>query len=484
MRDSKGKIRKNFIYNISYEIFRILVPLITTPYISRVLGSQGIGTYTLASTYSSYFVMFGVLGLSSYAARELAYVREQEEKLETIFWEIFSAKLLTLGVATTFYILVFGIYNVKHNISYKICILYLVAEIFNISYYFTAVENFKNIVIRNVFIKLVSLICIFAFIRRADQVWLYTLILASAEFLGQVFMWTSLDKDLLKKHKFSIKNCGKHIKVSITLFIPSLAIQMYTLLDKVMLGEICGVSEVGIYENAQKIIRLSATVSSAIVAVSIPRMSNYSASKRTELFEYHLKKVFQFVSFLIFPMCFGLIAISKDFIPLYYGNSFDGIDKLFWTGPFLIISLGWSSIFGNMILITTGNQRYYSKAVFTGAIFNFILNIFLIPRSGALGAISASLIAEITGMVLMYKYSRKITNLNGFFKGIIKYLISSIGMFVFIVCLSCVLEKGVSALIVKILGGSIFYFGIMFLLREEMVTEIIDYGIHIIRIKK
>lgn len=467
----KVSLKENFIYNILYEIFRIILPLLTAPYISRVLGSEGIGTYTLAHTYSQYFVLIAGFGFSTYAARELAYKRNNKSEFRQTFWEIFIARSAMNIVATTVYILYFFLFIDLKDPSYRICVLYLIASWFDFSYYFKAIENFKTIAVRNIIIKIFSIVLIFAFVREKSDVWIYTLILALSELCGQSIMIISLDKSLFLKTDIRMKNLSNHFAMSFTLFIPTLAIQIYTMLDKVMLGYMCNESEVGYYENAQKMVRLAAAVAASIVSVMTPRVANLYSCGDIKGIKEKFYKTFSFVSFLVFPMCFGLIGVSKNFSTWYYGKNFIGIDVLVSTGAILIVSLGWSGILGNMLLIATNNQKYYTVAVYISALVNVIFNLTLIPLMRAEGAIIASVIAEVSGMAIMFFCCDKLFHIKTALKNVFKYLWASVFMGGIMLWISFFVKMSIGGTTILIMVGCIIYFLLMMLSKDPNLTE-------------
>lgn len=470
----KQTMRSNFIYNISYELFRIIVPLITTPYISRVLGSNGVGTYTLAHTYSQYFILFAGFGFSTYAARELAYERDDSDKLRNTFWEVFLLRLLFMSLSIILYLILFFTGEFRLNsISNQICIIYLIAALFDFSYYFRAMENFKKIALRNFAIKIFSLVLIFCLINDESQVWLYTLILASSEFLGQLIMIFSLDKSLFRRFKIRKNNLKKHFVGAFALFIPTLAIQVYGMLDKVMLGAMVGEGAVGYYENAQKMVRLASTIPSAMVAVSTPHVAYDYSQGNYDKIKAHFTRVFRYVSFLAFPMCLGLIAIAPNFSNWFYGSKFVGIESLVMAGAVLIISLAWSGLLGNMILVATGNQKYYTISVYIGAALNICMNTALIPRIGAMGAILSSDVAELTGMVLMFYFSNKIFGIGNNLKYAVRYFISASCMGVVIFTLNQFMKYNLVSTIIEIVIGLIVYIAIMIIRRDDCLWEMI-----------
>lgn len=474
MKSKSLSLTKNFFYNILYEVFRIVVPLFTTPYISRVLGATGVGTYTLAQTYVQYFILFSGLGFSTYGARELAYVRDDKKKFNQVFIEIFITRAILLAIAVVVYWFVFFMFEWKTDLSYKICLIYLLSSIFDITYYFKAIENFKTVAMRNISIKTIGMFFIFCFVKRTDQVWLYTLILALSELIGQGIMIISVDKSVWEEPHYEINNLKRHFLQSLSLFIPALAIQVYTMLDKVMLGEMCGESATGYYENAQKMVRLASTIASSIVAVSVPRMAYYYANQETKKFEKQLQDVFSYVSFLVFPMCFGLAGIAANFSFWYYGENFAGIETLIIVGSPLIVSLGWSTILGNMVLIASNKQNLYTRTVYIGAALNVLFNIVLIPQIGALGATISSVIAEFSGMILMIYFSRKLCTITDCLKKSIQYVIASIIMGVVIYLIQLFIPNGFISTVILVFIAITVYILIMLIIKNEVVFQMLN----------
>lgn len=474
MKVNSLSLGKNYFYNILYEVFRIIVPLLTTPYISRVLGADGVGTYTLAHTYVQYFILFAGLGFATYAARELAYVRDDYNLFKKTFIEISLSRLFLSLIAIVIYVIIFYVYEWKDDISYKFCLIYLIASVFDVSYYFKAIENFRTVAVRNIFIKFFAMILVFVFVKTQDQVWLYTMILALSEFVGQAIMLKELDWDLFKSFTIDKQNIVKHFKGSLALFIPSLAIQVYTMLDKVMLGEICGEIQTGYYENAQKMVRLASTVASAMVSVVVPRMAYYFANNHGDQFKKQLQQIFSYVSFLVFPMCFGLAGVASSFSEWYYGSSFVGIEILVMAGAPLIISLGWSNVLGNMVLISTNNQKYYTIAVYSGAISNVVLNFALIPRFASLGATLASVAAEFVGMLIMLYFSNKIIIIGDCFSDIFYYLLASIIMLITILIVGKYIEHNIFGTLVQVFVGLLIYLLLMIIIHNKVLFQMIE----------
>lgn len=469
------KVIKNYLYNLIYQLLIIILPIITIPYISRVLGSEGLGQFALTSAYAQYFVLFGMLGLSTYSSREIAYVRDDNEKLTETFWEINFLKFITVGLSLILYLVVFGVVtNSEYKLVYIIQSLVILSSIVDISWLFIGLEDFKKVVIKNTVVKVVGLISIFALVKDSSQVWLYSLILAGTQFIGQIIMWFEIPKNihfvLPKKQKLK-----RHLKYAIRFFIPQISITVYTLLDKVMLGALTNESQVGLYDNSQKIIKIVITIVTMLAVVSLPKMANLYKNNQYEEFKNNVYKSFSFVSFLAFPMAFGLIGVSRSFVPWFYGPGFEEIIPMIYIGSFLMITLAWSSILGNQVLLSIKREKQFTIAVTAGAIINVILNIILIKRYEGVGTSISSVVAEFSGMFLMAYYLRDVLDIRQLFKSAEKYLRSSLVMFSVIWIMCSNMAPTIINSIILVVTGAIIYIAQMILTRDENLKYALNF---------
>lgn len=214
----------------------IVLPLITTPYLSRVLGAEAIGTYGYTLSIVTYFVLFGSLGIAMYGQREIAYVQKDKQKQSKVFWEMATIKIITLSLAAITFYATFCIHG-EYAIYYKILLLELLANFLDITWYYQGIEDFGKTVVRNLVVKIISLLCIFVFVKTQADLWKYILIYTLANVLGNVTMWMYIPK-LLAKISLKQLELKKHVKPILSLFIPQIAIQIYIVLDKTMIGSI------------------------------------------------------------------------------------------------------------------------------------------------------------------------------------------------------------------------------------------------------
>ena len=449
-------VKKNFIYNIIYQILILILPLISVPYVSRVIGAEGVGIYSFTYSIVYYFMIFAMLGLNNYCVRSIAKVRDNKQKLSKTFKEIYTMQCITsiiMIVCYLIYVLVFD--NSYKNIA-MIQTIYIISSLFDINWFFFGIEKFKLTVTRNTIIKVLTLIAIFLFVKTSSDVWIYTLILSSGTLLSQLALFPFLKK-YIKSVKIKIKDVKKHFKPCLKLFLPVIAVAIYRIMDKTMLGVLNDVSQVGLYENAEKIINVPNAIITALGTVTLPRMSNlYSQNKSFES-ESLIEKSIQFIMFLAFPMTLGLIAISRPFALLFFGEQFLGSAPLIMVLAITLIFLSWGNVLRTQYLIPKEKDKIYIISAIIGAVVNFVVNIILIYYLQAIGACIATVLAEF---LVMFYQSYKIRHelpLKKYIKEVLPFLFKAIIMFIVIYPLQFLDISSFAILIVQIGLGVLIY---------------------------
>lgn len=230
----RASVRSNYFYNMTYQILNLILPLITTPYISRVLGASNIGIYSYTYSIVSTFVLIGSLGIGTYGQREIATVNDDKEDISKRFWEIQIVKTLAVLSALAVYLITI-VPSGEYSLYFLIQIPYFIAAILDITWLYQGIENFKNVAIRNIVIRLLSIILLFALVNTDEDLIIYILILCISQILGNLTMWIKLPR-LIKMTSINKLNLIKHIKPTFVYFIPTIAHQIYAVLDKTMLG--------------------------------------------------------------------------------------------------------------------------------------------------------------------------------------------------------------------------------------------------------
>ena len=248
----KSSLKKNYLYSLIYRIVILLTPLITAPYISRVLGVGRIGEYSYTYSISHLFLVFAALGVSEYGSRSIARVRDNEEEKNKVFSEILVMQLLLSVIIILFYVFYCFSFAEATELS-LIQGINVLATMFDITWFLFGMELFAVTTIRNVIAKIIGVVMILIFVKSPDDLWIYALIMAGSTFIGQISVWPILSK-YVKFVKPEFSNVLKHLLPNIILFLPVIANNILVYLDKVMIGSIIGKNELGWYENADKMI--------------------------------------------------------------------------------------------------------------------------------------------------------------------------------------------------------------------------------------
>lgn len=463
-------VKKNYIYNLTYQILIMIVPLITTPYLSRVLGAEAIGIYSYTLSITTYFILFGSLGVAMYGQREIAYVQDDKMKRSKVFYEILLMRFITLGVSMIIFYFTFAMKG-QYSIYYRILTLELISNALDISWFFQGIEEFKKTVIRNTLVKIISVVCIFVFVKNVNDLYKYFIIYVLSTFMGNISLWMYVPK-YIEKIKIRELEIFRHFKPTIALFIPQVAVQIYTVLDKTMIGSIVNdKSEVGFYEQAQKIVKLLVTIATSLGTVMVPRMANTFASGNKEKIKEYMNKSFHFVLMLAFPLMFGMISSANKFVPVFYGDGYNKVIILINIIIPIVLAIGLSNVIGTQYLLPTKKQKGYTISVTAGAIVNFILNIIFIRLWKSVGASIATVIAEFVVTGVQFYIVRNEIKFIDVIKIMKNYITASIIMFIISMILGKFITNNIMSILVQLVVSTIIYFTILFMLKDEMIIS-------------
>ena len=466
-------IRKNFLYNMVYQVLILILPIITTPYISRALGAEAVGIYSFTISIVTYFTLFGTLGVLMYGQREIAYARDNVAKRKRVFWEITVFRFITIAIATGVFIATYATHDVYKE-YFQILIIYLLSYAFDISWFFQGMEEFKKTVARNVIVRVISVACIFIFVKSPADLWKYLLIYSLADFIGNLSLWFYLPK-YFKGIKIKHINVKRHILPILSLFIPQIAVKVYNIIDKTMIGYmITDKAALGNYEEAYKVINVLFTMVSSLGIVMVPRIASIFASGDKEKLSEYMLKSFRFTFFLAFPITFGLIVVSNEFIPIFLGDGYrDAIAIANILAP-TIIGMGITNVIGVQYLLTTKKQKKYTISIIAGLIANVLLNWILISTNGAFGASIATTISQFIVVAVQVYYIKNDFDLKKIALSGKKYLIASVTMFIVCFIIGIIIKNPVASVITKIIVGGIIYGLMLIVLGDKYVYEVRD----------
>lgn len=466
-----SKVVKNYIYNTLYQILLLITPLITTPYVSRILGAEGVGVYSYAQSIATYFMLVGAVGTTLYGQREIAYVQDDPQQRSRVFWEITLFRFASVGVCAVIYLLIFGLSGVYAPI-YRILLIEIVATAFDISWFFMGLENFRLIAIRNAAVKIAGVVLVFVLVKRPEDISRYTWCMTLPVLVGNVSLWLGVGKHLTKTPVHVVSGIRKRIKDILILFVPQVAVEVYAVLDKTMLGVLnVGMDQVGYYTQAQKIIKIVLMIVTSLGTVMLPAMSAAFAQNREDVIRRNIQMAFRFVCALAFPLMFGLCAIARRFVPFFFGEGFDAVAPLMMVISPIIVLIGMSNVFGRQYLLPTRRQRAYTMSVVGGAVVNFTLNLLFIPRYAAFGASIATVLAELAVTLAQAVHVRRQLPLGSCLKDVARYFIMGLVMFAAVFGLDRILPENTISMVVLIAGGVVVYAAELLISKDELLQH-------------
>lgn len=477
-------IKKNFALGTAYQILNLVLPLITAPYVSRVLGAEGIGIYSFTGSIVAYFTMFAALGTMSYGAREISRARDDKEKFSRLFWEIESLSVLTSTVCIALWT-IWVIFAPEYNVIYLILTMTLLGSMADISWFFTGLEQFKYIVARNTIVKVAGIILLFVFIKEKTDLTLYIFLMTLTNLLGTLSMWMYIPKMVNKIEIQSIR-LKTHFKETLVYFIPSIATSLYTVLNKVLLGAIGNnIEENGYYEQATRIINIAQTLTFvSLNNVLGTRISYLFAHKKIEEIHQRIDDSINYILLTGFGICFGIIAIAPHFVPWFFGDEFINVIFLLQLLSPIILIIGISNCLGSHYYTPAGLRKQSAKYIVVGAVVNLLLNVSLIPFYGAKGAVVGSLAAEFTITVLYFANCKDYLKLSQLILIGWKKLISATIMAVVIYYVAANIPQKTLSVIVPIICGIFVYVILLFALRDKFLVRFARQGINKLKRRK
>ena len=462
------KVIKNYLYNLSYQILTIILPIITVPYVTRIFTSEALGNYVFYNSIVSYFSLFAMLGIGVYGTKQIAAASD----VSSTFWNIYVIQLIASILAMAVYIIaIFSIPQMGGIIPLIVGIT-LFAKMIDISWLFSGKEDFKKITIRNVVIRIIGVISIFTFVKSSDDLYLYVFLIVIFDFLGQFVMWMPAKK-FIKRPSFNTKIMKKNLHPIVLLFLPQVAISLYVVLDRTLLGLLGSYSDVGIYEQGQKLTSIIYKIVSSLGIVMLPRVANLLSERKEKEAQNMVKFSFILYNLIIFPMIFGLIAVNEIFVKLFLGKDFQDVKYVLYITTINVMLVGWTNILGHQVLVVRNKNKEFMLSTTIPAFVSVAVNIAVIPFFGYIGASITAVIVELLAFTIQWYYSRNIINKNLLFnKDLAKIICSSLVMFGAVMLCKMILGLGgIIGLIIYLAVGGISYLGMIFLLKTVNIRE-------------
>lgn len=469
-----ASLKKNIFYNSIQVASNLIFPLITFPYVTRVFGPDNLGLFNYITSIVGYFTLFASLGFPLYGTREIAQVKNDPKKLQDTFSAIFTANLLSCLLIFIVYILsvlfVAGDANSENLLLYLILGLSILMSCVSLNWFYQGVEDFKYITTRSICIKVISIVCLFVFVKHQDDLLPYAILTIAGTCGNNILNLIHIRK--YTKLRFSLNGCWKHTKGASILFLGTIAVSLYTNLNSVMVGSLGTMAAVAYFVTGNRLVQMLMSVLNAITSTIIPRMS-YLVGKGDEEQALSLqRKSLNLILYLSIPMALGIIALAEPIILIFGGNEFIPSVKVMQLLAPLLVIITLSGFLGHQVLIPLRLEKYGNYCVIIGASVNLILNFFLIKLFAEVGVAISVLVAESSVTIMHFIFARKYTKLK--FVDFIPHrsIIASIVMFLLIkVTYSSAYSPIFS--IFWILGGIVIYVLILLLLKDRFVLDLI-----------
>lgn len=460
----------NLVYQVLYQSTKILLPFITIPIISRALGPEGIGIYNYTNSIAQYFVLFAGLGVGVYGNRQIAINRENEITLSKTFWELFTLSFSISFISLISYFIVIGFLDNKIYFYYQSLII--IAAVFDISWFFMGIEDFKKTSLSSMAAQIISFILIILFVKEPQDLGKYIFIQSFNILFSQLIMWAFLTKNI-KFVKVTIKDVLSHFVPAISYFMPKVAIVLYTNLNKTILGWMDSKEAVGYYSNTVILNGILVTLITTIDLVLLPKMSNlFSKGKSKEMISI-LGQSIHIQLFLTIPMMFGINLIAPSVVPWFFGKSFLLLSKSIPLVSPLVIIIPLGMAVGRQYLIPMNKLKIYNLAVMLGAIVSIVMNLILVPKFGLFGALIATILAEVFVTFTRVQSFVKNTDFRFDLLLIVQYLVSGLLMFLVSYGLTNQFPPTIKTTILQIFIGLLVYLSLTTFLKINPLIKII-----------
>ena len=468
-------IKKNLAYQLTYEFIVLALPLAVSPYISRVLGAEGLGEYSYSHSLAQYFVLFSMLGIRNYGNRVIAQNRDDPDRLNRVFSSLLVMHLLISALVCLVY---FFYCQSWSETPYALLQWPLVASaVIDISWFYYGMEKVRLFSAAGSVMKAACAVLIFLLVQTRQDLWKYCLIMSSGFLLHQMVLWVPL-KRYVRIVKPDWKEVLGHFKPLLVLFLPAVAVSVYKYMDKLMIGVWSGKAELGLYQNADTAVGTPLTLIDAFGIVMLSRVSYLVQTDNRQDSDRYLQISIRYVMWLAYAIAFGLAGVSTVFAPVFWGEKFALSGRLMRWLSITVPFIAFSNVIRTQYLLPHGRDREFVVSVSVGAGCNLALNLCLIPSYGAFGATIGTVVTEIVVCVLQVAAVRRELPIADYLKSTLPFLIAGLSMYVLAVC--CGTQSGVSlaVLCTQIIGGAAFYIlitaGYLYAVQDRVVRDAIE----------
>ncbi|NLF84175.1 MAG: flippase [Candidatus Gastranaerophilales bacterium] len=468
------KLIKNYIYNLLFQASTLLLPLITVPYVSRVLGSNGVGIAEYTTAISMYFVIFAQFGIYFYGTRTIAYYRDDVEKRNSIFWDLTYMKFIFMTVSIALFLIMVLFFDKRYFAILLILVINILSVGFEISWFFNGMEDMQKVAVRNIASRTIGTALIFILVKTPNDVWIYVMIFSLTGLISNIILWKFLKEHQISYKPFSFSGVKKHAIASSGLFLSSMIAIIYSCMDKTVLGSLVPASEVGHYSMASKLLGMSIGFVSCLGTVMLPRIANVFAQGDIEQVKYYTATTFNFMLMFSIYIAAGFLGASAEFVPWFLGSDFLPAINLLYILSFTVILIVMTNVFGTQLLIPMGREKDYVISQIVGIVFLLIFSLTLVPKYHAVGTCISMVISSF--IIVLYRYCllKDILPHKAMFSEVWKYVAGGITVVFALRYIGSTMGIGAFTTCAQIAAASIIYLAILFVFKASILNVIYD----------
>lgn len=477
-------LKNKFVYQTVIVVSQILLPLLTYPYITRVLGPANLGKINYVDFLAQMFMIFASFGIPFYGTREIARVKEDTIKRPALVMEM----CILLGIFSTMALLLFAFAayfdKTGERLLYLLCMLNILLSAFSFDWYLQGMESFKFAAFRSLIIRSAMLIAFFIFVKKSEDYTVYLGIFTAGFFLITIFNLSKIfAENSFVKQPLQLK---RHLKPLWHFFLTSSAISIYVYFDAILLQYIThDEAAVGQYTMVLKMVKICQVALLSIGVVMMPRLSFLVSTNNMEAIKKYLGKLFDIIITIGIPVCAGLMLLAPEIIVVIAGDKFSPAVPVLRILAFLPFIIGLSNLFSFQVLVPFQKEKKFLRAVLAGCVISISLNLLLIPHLSLLGAAIANLAVELSITVITGFYAFKVVRFKIKKETIFQSIFSTVLFLPLVLFCRDIFPAPIIVLIFSISTCIVLYYCLQrFIFKNSFIQEVQEYAVNIFSTKK
>lgn len=473
MQMKDKSLAKNSLFNVLYRMLNVVFPLVTSTYLGHVLLASGAGKVSYAQNIVMYFTTLAALGIPNYGIREVAKSRDNRERLNGLFTELFTINAISTTVCfLSYYVMIFTAPYFRNQVYlYTMAGIAIPLMYISIDWLYQGFEEYRYIATRSAIVKVICLILILVFVKSPSDVEIYALIYCCAIGGNNILNVINLRR-LGVSFRFDGFHLREHLKPIFILFASVIAMELYTMLDTTMIGAMCSDVNVGYYTYSMKLVKVLMSAITAIAAVLLPRLSYYYSRGLIGKCSEVVSNVFNVLLFLFIPCSTGIFLLAPQIMPLLFGSTFEPAVSTLRIASFLICIIGFSNLFGTQVLLTFGQESKLLICTLVGAGTNILMNSFLIPRFAQNGAAVASVISEIFVTALSVVFALRYIRVDPNRRNIVSIGMATILMALAVTGVQMAMDNPWAKMLLGVAAGAVVYLAANVAARNPLLMEV------------